>query len=106
MSHFGGIGKIRSKEVLIMTTKRKIEIFSAGCPLCEGVTEEIKKAACPSCEVTILNMNDAGVAERARSLGIRSLPSVLIDGKLANCCSGRGVDIETLKDTGLGKPLT
>ena len=28
--------------------KRKIEIFSAGCPVCESVAEEVKKAACSS----------------------------------------------------------
>ncbi len=89
-----------------MTTKRKIEVFSAGCAVCEDTIEEIKKAACPSCDVKVLNMNDAGVAERAKSLGIHSVPAVVIDGKLADCCSGRGVDIKTLKDAGLGKPIS
>jgi hypothetical protein len=88
-----------------MTTKRKIEVFSAGCPVCEGTVDEIKKAACPSCEVTVLNMNETGVAERAKSLGIQSVPAVVIDGKLADCCSGRRVDINTLKAAGLGKLL-
>lgn len=88
-----------------MTTKRKIEIFSAGCPVCEGTIEEIKKEKCPSCDVTVLDMKDAKVAERAKSLGIRSVPAVAINGKLADCCSGRGVNIETLKAAGLGKPI-
>jgi glutaredoxin len=89
-----------------MTTKRKIEIFSAGCPVCEETVEEIRKAACPSCEVTVLNMRETRVAELAKRLGIQSVPAVVIDGKLADCCSGRKVDIETLKAAGLGKPLT
>jgi glutaredoxin len=88
-----------------MTTKRKIEIFSAGCPVCEGTIEEIKKETCPSCDVTVLDMKDTKVAERAKSLGIRSVPAVAINGKLADCCSGRGVNIETLKAAGLGKPI-
>jgi len=33
-------------------------------------------------------MKDINIARRAESLGVRSVPSVLIDGKLA----GRGVD--------------
>jgi hypothetical protein len=50
-------------------------------------------------------MKDIDVAKRAKSLGIRSVPSVLIDGKLADCCTGRGVDEEVLRAAGLGKAL-
>ncbi len=84
---------------------RKIEVFVAGCPVCNETVEEIKKAACPSCDVVVLNLNEPENAERAKALGIRSVPAVLIDGKLADCCAGRGVNIETLKAAGLGKPL-
>jgi glutaredoxin 3 len=89
-----------------MTTKRKIEIFSAGCAVCEDVIAQVKKAACPSCETTVLDMNDAGIAKRAEGLGIQSVPAVVIDGQLADCCSERGPDLEALKAAGLGQPLT
>ncbi len=88
-----------------MRAKRKIEIFSAGCSVCDKTVEEIKKASCQSCDVDVLNMNEPRVAKRAKTLGIRSVPAVLIDGKLADCCSGRGVDIKILKAAGLGKSL-
>jgi len=65
----------------------------------------IDEIACPSCEVTTLDMDAPGVAERAGALGIRSLPAVVIDGKLADCCTGEGVDEDTLKAAGLGQPL-
>lgn len=84
---------------------RKIEVFVAGCPLCNETVEDIKRESCPSCEITVLNMNEPEVAERAKSLGIRSVPAVVIDGKPAGCCEGRGVDIDALKNAGLGKPL-
>jgi hypothetical protein len=48
-------------------------------------------------------MNDINVANRAKSLGIRSVPSVVIDDKLADCCSGRGVDEQVLRAAGLGR---
>jgi predicted DsbA family dithiol-disulfide isomerase len=51
-------------------------------------------------------MNDAAVAGRAKSLGISSVPAVVIDGKLADCCAGRGPDEATLKAAGLGQTLT
>ena len=88
-----------------MATKRTIEIFSAGCPACEETVTIVKQAACPSCEVTVLDMHHPEVARRAKSLGIRSLPAVVINGKLADCCAGRGVDEATLRAAGLGQPL-
>ena len=45
-----------------------------------------------SCEVSVLDMKEQSVAERAKALGIRSVPAVVIDGKLGNCCAGRGPD--------------
>ena len=88
-----------------MKNKRKIEVFSAGCPVCEETIQMVNRTACPSCEVSILDMKDQSVARRARDLGFRSVPAVVIDGKLAACCAGRGPDEETLRAAGLGQPL-
>ena len=54
----------------------------------------------------MLDMHDAAVAKRARGLGIRSVPSVVIDGELAGCCAGRGPDEATLRSAGLGQPIS
>lgn len=89
-----------------MTNKRKIEIFSAGCPVCQEAITMVQENACASCEVTILDMNDSSVSIRAKGLGIQSVPAVVIDGKLADCCEGRGPDVEVLKAAGLGVPLS
>ncbi|MBL4757941.1 MAG: thioredoxin family protein [Rhizobiales bacterium] len=89
-----------------MTIKqRKIEIFSAGCQLCETAVEQIKAAACPSCDVQILDMNQSEVASRAQHLGINSVPAVVIDGVLADCCSSKGINLDALTAAGLGQPL-
>jgi glutaredoxin 3 len=82
---------------------RKIEIFSAGCSVCQDVIEQVKAAACPSCDVQVVSMTDTREAARAKALGVRSLPAVVIDGKLANCCSGGGVDLDVLRSAGLGR---
>ncbi len=84
---------------------RTIEVFSAGCGACTDTIEMVRRAACSSCEVTVLDMRDAAVARRAKDLGIRSVPAVVIDGNLADCCSGRGVDKATLRAAGLGQPI-
>ena len=88
-----------------MASIRKIEVFSAGCPVCEDVIAQVRKAVCASCEVSVLDMKTPTAAERARELGVRSLPAVAIDGKLASCCAGRGPDLAVLKAAGLGRPL-
>jgi glutaredoxin 3 len=88
-----------------MATKRTIEIFSAGCPACQETVELVNRLACPSCDVIVLDMHSQEVARRAKSLGIRSLPAVVMNGALADCCTERGVDEATLRAAGLGQPL-
>jgi glutaredoxin 3 len=86
-----------------MSEKRKVEVFSAGCPACDETVQLVQSIACPSCEVTVLDMHDPAVAGRAKSLGVRSVPAVAIDGRLADCCSSRGPDEAVLKAAGLGQ---
>lgn len=88
-----------------MAKTRKIEIFSAGCPACDAAVARIRAEACPSCDIVELDMQDAAVAARAKDLGIQSVPAVVIDGKLADCCAGRGPDIDLLRAAGLGQPI-
>lgn len=87
-----------------MNDKRKIEIFSAGCPVCEEVVSVVNRLACSFCEVTVLDMKNPDVAKRAKNLDIGSVPAVVIDGRLAECC-GQRINEETLKAAGLGQPL-
>lgn len=86
-----------------MTTKRKVEVFSAGCAACQTAIELLNRLACSSCDVSILNMNDINVAKRARDLGVRSVPAVAINGQLASCCAGAGVEEQALRAAGLGQ---
>jgi glutaredoxin len=88
-----------------MNAKRTIEIFSAGCSACEDTIALLNQVACASCEVTVLDMHNPDVASRAKRLGIHSVPAVVINGQLADCCAGRGPDERTLRAAGLGQPL-
>ncbi|HEY5607043.1 MAG TPA: thioredoxin family protein [Alphaproteobacteria bacterium] len=88
-----------------MTAKRKIEVFSAGCLACDDTVALVRSIACTSCEIDVLDMRNAAVAERAKQYGIRRVPAVVIDGKLADCCSGGGPDAAVLKAAGVGTPL-
>lgn len=87
-----------------MSAIRQIEIFSAGCPVCQDTIALVNRVAGSACEISVLDMNDKNVASRASELGIRSVPAVAIDGKLAECCAGRGVDETSLRNAGVGQP--
>lgn len=73
-----------------MTDQRKVEIFSSGCPACDETVKLVESIACPSCDVTVLDMHDQNVASRAKSLGVQSVPAIVIDGKLAEESKGAG----------------
>lgn len=79
-----------------MANRKKVEIFSAGCSACKETIETVKRLA-GSHEVVIHDMNKSEIASKAKHYGIRSVPAVVIDGKLASCCAGRGPDEDVLR---------
>jgi hypothetical protein len=87
-----------------MTAKSKVEVFIAGCPVWADVETLVRSLALPSCEVAALDMHNIALAQRAKALGVRSVPAVAISGQLAGCCAGRGVDEASLRAAGLGQP--
>jgi hypothetical protein len=86
-----------------MVTKHQVDIYSAGCTVCEEAISLVKQVAGGNSDVTVHRMQDIETARCAKAFGITSLPAVVIDGKLAACCAGRGVDEAVLRVAGLGK---
>jgi glutaredoxin 3 len=80
-----------------MNTRKKIEVFSAGCSTCKETIELVKKIAGSSHEVVIHDMQKSEVSSKAKEQGVKSVPAVVIDGKLAGCCAGRGPDEHVLR---------
>lgn len=78
--------------------KHKIEIFSAGCKTCKDTIETVKKLVGSEHEVVVHDMHQHEAANRAAQHGIRSVPAVVINGKLAGCCAGRGVEENVLRE--------
>jgi len=85
-----------------MTTLRHVEIFSAGCPVCEDTITLVNQLACPSCEITVLDMKDQAVASRAKWLGIRTIPAILVDDQIVECCAEHGPNELLLRAAGIG----
>ncbi len=88
-----------------MSTKRQIGIFTAGCPTCNETVQLVQSLVCENCEVTVLDMNDAAVSERAKEIGVNRVPAVAINGQLAGCCTNSAPNKQTLRDTGIGQAL-
>jgi len=88
-----------------MSTKRKIEIFSAGCGLCAETVAMVRRIARATCEVEVLDMGDAAVAAKAMRYGVHTVPAVAVDGRLAGCCAGNGPDEASLRAAGIGTPM-
>ena len=88
-----------------MANTRTVEIYSAGCPACQETVDLVNKIACPSCKISVLNMNDTQVSQRAKGLGIHRVPAVVIDGKLADCCLVSAPDEQSLRAAGIGSAI-
>lgn len=78
-----------------------VEIFSAGCPCCESAIQAVKSAA-GSSNVVVRDMLDPKTADDAKGYGIKRVPAVVVDGKLAGCCAKGGIDLAVLATMGLG----
>ena len=85
-------------------TKRHVEVFTAGCPVCDPVVQLVQDMACPDCEVTIHDLRQSG-ARKAAEYGIATVPAVVIDGNVASCCQNRGPNRKDLAAAGIGQPL-
>ena len=48
-------------------------------------------------DIEIHDMHQGPIAARAKQYGIKSVPGIVVDGKLADCCAGRGPDEEILR---------
>ena len=88
-------------------TKRKIEVFTAGCSVCSPVVDMVKSMACSDCEVTVYNLAEPCESkeciDKAKSYGIKALPAVAVNGKLLSCCQNKGVSEAELRSAGIGQ---
>lgn len=87
-----------------MKQKRKVEVFTAGCPLCDKAVKLVKELACASCEVTIYDLRRQGY-DKAREYGVTSVPTVVVNGKIVDCCKRGEISEQALKNAGIGQPF-
>ena len=88
-----------------MSDKRRVEIFTSNTYICDEVVKLVESIACDSCDVKVYNLNYEG-QEKARAYGITSVPTVVVDGKIADCCRQGKVSKSELVAAGIGKPIS
>lgn len=92
-----------------MADKRKVEVFTAGCPVCDPAVKMVKELACPSCDVHIHDLNKGCETDECRmeaqKYGLKTVPAVVVDSRVVACCQNPGPNREDLKAAGIGTPL-
>jgi len=64
-------------------TKRKIEVFTAGCPLCDDTLELVRQSVSScGCEVIERRCIDNDRCAEALQYGVRAMPTVVVDGEI------------------------
>ena len=86
--------------------KRRVELFSAGCPVCNEVVNLVRSLACPSCDVQVYDLREGCATnecrEKAVRYGITAVPAVAVNGVLLDCCRRAPIDAATLRAAGIG----
>lgn len=89
------------------TVKRRVEVFTAGCPICEETVNLVKSLACPSCDVQVYDLRQGCATnecrEKAVCYGITAVPAVVINGALLECCLREPVTVDILGAAGIGQ---
>lgn len=69
--------------------QRHIEVFTTGCPGCEPAVNLVHEMAGPNCQVVVRDLRSNGDATaKAAEYGITRVPAVVVDGRVAECCTG------------------
>jgi len=66
-----------------MAGKRKIEVFTAGCSLCDDTLRLVKDAvASCGCGVTERRCPPQQMCEEGKAYGVRTMPTVVVNGAI------------------------
>lgn len=89
------------------TVKRRVEVFTAGCPICEDAIGLVRATACPSCEVVVYDLREGCATnecrDKAARYGITAVPAVAVNGVLLDCCRRGRIDAGMLRAAGIGQ---
>lgn len=80
------------------SSRQTIEVFSAGCSTCQEGIRAVQELVGKEHEVKVHDMHgDRGAQQRAKELGISRVPAVVVNGRLAQCCQSKPVDVDVVR---------
>lgn len=86
---------------------RTVEVFTAGCPVCNPVVHLVQEVACEYCEITVYDLvkqcEDKECIAKVGQYNITRLPAVVVNGRLLDCCKGNEITKEDLLAVGIGQ---
>lgn len=90
------------------TEKRRVEVFTSGCPICDDTVRLVKSLVCSSCDLQIYDLQEGCATnecrDNARRYGITAVPAIVVDGVLLDCCRRSPIDVSVLRAAGIGQP--
>ncbi len=85
---------------------KTVEIFIAGCPLCDEAVKTVQAVACPNCDVKVYDLREGCATNECRDLaaryGVQQVPTAVVDGQNAACCQAEGINEANLRALGIG----
>lgn len=61
---------------------KKIEVFTADCPLCKDALEMVREEACSKCEIVERRCSGDECCGAAKEYNIKAVPTVVVDGEI------------------------
>lgn len=62
---------------------KRIEVFTADCPLCKETSRLLRQEACPECEIIEQRCKGDECCEPAKKYAIKAVPTIVVDGKIS-----------------------
>ncbi len=86
-------------------SNRKVEVFTAGCPLCEETVRMVREMVCECCDLEIIDLNKGcrSCLDKASAYGVHQVPAVVVDGKLVGGNGQKPITREALSAAGIGQ---
>ncbi|HVN25203.1 MAG TPA: hypothetical protein VMT71_14620 [Syntrophorhabdales bacterium] len=63
----------------------------------------VNEVSSSSCDVSVYNLKEGGM-DKAREYGVTSVPTVVVDGQILDCCRRGKPTAEDLRAAGIGSP--
>ena len=93
---------------MMASATRRVEVFTAGCPVCDDTVRLVQSLACRSCEVNIYDLREGCATnecrEKARHYGITAVPAIAVNGVLLESSRRAPITADNLREAGIGRP--